>query len=321
MSTRGLIIVKGNIEEKNEDKMPMAVYNHSSSYPSWLGAKIRDMLWELWVPRYSPGGRDYELAKRELARRFLDWNKVRYAGDPEDTWKWPIKYENENDLNNNPGIDYIDHEWVYVVDFTRERFACYKTVWLENPELLPVEEWDANRGAVIKAFDVNFANMDELMGLNMRKIEDEIEEQAWRYKNETVYGMNREKYHKISRYITRRIHANGLEVVKRDISHGGITLVVENRKRDNRKYYVEMHFKKVDKDREFYKVELMFGVSKGAFYGTLDCAVVDDYKNVEEVIKQIANDEAAKMFIEQRMRSTDAPSLERGLEQLTVIVF
>ena len=63
MSTRGLIIVKGNIEEKNEDKMPIAVYNHSSSYPSWLGAKIRDMLQELWVPRYSPDGRDYELAK------------------------------------------------------------------------------------------------------------------------------------------------------------------------------------------------------------------------------------------------------------------
>ena len=321
MSTRGLIIVKGNIEEKNEDTA-IAVYNHSDSYPSWLGAKIRDMLQELWIPRHSYD-RDYELAKRELARRFLDWNKVRYAGEPEDTWKWPIKYETEDDLNNNPGIDYLDHEWVYVVDFTRERFACYKTVWLGNSKLAPVSNWDTNKGVVIKAFDVDFTDTSALIfDLDMHKIEEEVGEQAWRFKNEIVYGMNREKYRKISRYITRRIHANGLEVVKRDISHGGIVVVVENRKRGNRGYYVKINFQKVDKDREFYKANLMFSVDKNKFFGSLEYAIVDDYKNIEEVIRQIANDGAAKMFIEQTMRrNTDIPFLERELELLTAIVF
>jgi len=319
MSTRGLIIIKGSIEEK-EDKTAIAVYNHCDSYPSWLGAKIKDMLWELWVPRQSYDS-DYELAKHELAKRFLDWNKVRYAGEPEDTWKWCIEYETEEDLNNNPGIDYLDHEWLYVVNFIKERFMCYKTVWLENSELLPVSEWNTNKGVVLKAFDVDFTDMDALGGLNMHKIEDEVEEQAWRYKNEQVYGMNREKYRRISRYITRTIHANGLEVVEREISHGGVVVVVENHKRANRRYYVKIDFQKVDKDREFYKARLMFSVDKNKFFGSLEYAIVDDYKNIEEVIRQIANDGAAKMFIEQRMTSTDIPFLERELELLTAIVF
>jgi len=88
MSTRGLIIIKGSIEEK-EDKTAIAVYNHYDSYPSVLGKKLRDMLWELWEPRHSHNI-DYVLAKRELAKRFLDWNKVRYAGVPEDEWKWCV---------------------------------------------------------------------------------------------------------------------------------------------------------------------------------------------------------------------------------------
>ena len=319
MSTRGLIIVKGSIEEK-EDKTAIAVYNHYDSYPSVLGKKLRDMLWELWEPRHSHNI-DYVLAKRELAKRFLDWNKVRYAGVPEDEWKWCIEYETEEDLNNNLGIDYLDHEWLYVVDFIRERFMCYKTVWLENSELVPVSEWNTNKGVVLKAFDVDFTDMDALMDLNMRKIEDEVEEQAWRYKNEMLYGMNREKYRRISRYITRRIHANGLEVVEREISHGGIVVVVENHKRDNRRYYVKIDFQKVDKDREFYKTNLMFSVDNNAYFGSLEYAIVDDYKNIEEVIREIVNDGAAKMFIEREAMGREHVFFSRGLEQLAATVF
>lgn len=309
MSTNGLIIVKSNEEEA------IAIYNHSDSYPSWLGEKIRDMLLELWLPRHSKD-RDYSLAKQELAKRFLDWNKVRYAGEPED-WKWHIEYETEEDLNDNPKIDYLSHEWIYIVDFTKEQFACYKTVWLENSELSLVDEWNTNKGTVIKAFDIDFTNMNELMSLNMNKIEDEIKERAEKYKSEKVYGMNREKYSQISKYITRTIHTNGLKVVKRDISHDGIKVVIENRKRSDRKYYVDLYFRKVDKDREFYKVELMFGVSKSAFLGTLNYAVVDNYKNVKEVIKQIANDEAAKMFI---ARMDTESNFSNRIEQLAAIV-
>jgi len=319
MSTNGLIIVKGFIEKDN-GKTAIAVYNHYDSYPTILGEKIRDMLWELWMPRHSHSI-DYILAKRELAKRFLDWNKVRYAGEPEDSWKWYIQYETEDDLNNNPGIDYLSHEWIYVVDFIRERFIGYKTVWLENSELVPTSEWDTSKGMVIKAFDVNFADMDELTSVNMRKTEEKTEEQAWKYQNEILYGMNREKYSRISRYITRRIHANGLEVVERDISHGGITVVVENRKRNNRRYYVKIHFQKIDKDREFYNVRLMFSVDNNAYFGTLDYAIVDDYKNIEEVIRQIANDGAAKMFIEREATGREYVFFSRGLEQLAGTVF
>lgn len=152
MATRGLIIMV----EKNK---ATAVYNHLDSNPKWLGSRLIHL-----VSKVFDGVKDKNAAAKSLKRIVLNW----------DSLKWPINLET---LENNVGIDYLLHEWVYTIDIEKEKLSCYKTVWIEDSSI-PFQERDKHKGTVIKAFEMNFKNTTSFKTL--KKLEKKAKEEAIR---------------------------------------------------------------------------------------------------------------------------------------------
>lgn len=119
MSTRGLISATPG----------EYVYNHSDSYPTGLGQEIADRLHE----------GDYETFREEIiSGRFTD--------------------QDHPDFLHIKGIDYLFHEYVYVLDFVRKRWSAYDSVWDPRERKKPVECWDTSKGRLKAYFeDVDFA--------------------------------------------------------------------------------------------------------------------------------------------------------------------
>lgn len=113
MSTRGLVGIKIGDNVKY-------VYNHFDSYPSGLMREIYERLQRCNTEE------DYQSFKREIE-----------SGE--------FTNEHHEDFLNIKNIDYLYHEFVYILDFDKKRWSAYKSIWTENRNK-PVEEWDTHKG-------------------------------------------------------------------------------------------------------------------------------------------------------------------------------
>jgi len=117
MATRGLIGVK------MKGGWVRFVYNHWDSYPSHLMLWINDRLLQ----------GDHEKFKEEiLAGHFTREYEIHFTS----------RFKGPNYLTK---VDYLFHEYVYVLDFDKKVWSAYKAVWDED-EKKPVEQWDNSKG-------------------------------------------------------------------------------------------------------------------------------------------------------------------------------
>ena len=89
MSTRGLI----GIKQKNGSIR--YIYNHHDSYPAYLMKEIYLAI------------KEYPLNKLQADMESGEWNN--------------------SDMTNITGIDYLWHEFVYIIDFDKKKWSAYQT--------------------------------------------------------------------------------------------------------------------------------------------------------------------------------------------------
>ena len=117
MSTRGLIIVK-------ENKKETMIYNHSDSYPSNMMIKINQRLLEC-----RKANLNYLLFKEEiLSVRFTDTEIIT--------------------INTIKEIDYLFHEYIYILDFDKKTWSAYRTQFTEQGK--DPKKWDNSKGKLIR---------------------------------------------------------------------------------------------------------------------------------------------------------------------------
>ncbi len=102
MTTRGLI----GIKQKNGSVR--YIYNHNDSYPSCLMKNINEALIK---------EKNYEKLKKEI-----------------ENGKW-----NNSDITNITEIDYLWHEFVYILNFDKKTWSAYETNH-DKKKLIPIME-------------------------------------------------------------------------------------------------------------------------------------------------------------------------------------
>ena len=155
MATRGLI---GTYRKKGKIKELVFVYNHFDSYPAGLGNKLLES-----IKKAKKKGTLQKLKKE------IESGKITATV--------------EKDLTNIKNIDYLFHEWIYIIDFENEKFYVFFPLWDRKNILL----WKDNAGMVEKLYDGILIKYAEYT------FEEIVKKDIWFEDVEKNYEMQEEK--------------------------------------------------------------------------------------------------------------------------------
>ncbi len=271
MGTRGLIVVR-RPNQRSEGTRSTAVYNHKDSYPSWLGKKL--------FTRFSETG----------VRGTVD--EILGNGD-----KWSITYEGEErDLVNNEGVDYLFHEWVYVIDLVEDLFKGYATARLDAHDL--PGETDYHKGTVVEAFSTGLN--DTLSDEALEKAQNDANDEAARVRNETLFGVNRSHYEEVLTIIREEAENLGMETVETLATHGRVEATLQV---PGHELYVQLTVRQRAPRGEdkLHHVNTMFGTTPHSFSGSVKYEVKNgNPEEFKEILEKIRNGEAGRDFLKWR---------------------
>ena len=110
MSTRGLVGIKLG------DNRVLFVYNHSDSYPSWLGKRIYEQVRKIKTEQ------DAEDFKDDIA-------SGRFTG-------YDDQFESDENFSGFDDSDYLFYEYVYIIDFRKRTWSAYEHEY-KNKRYIP----------------------------------------------------------------------------------------------------------------------------------------------------------------------------------------